>query len=46
MFLEALGQLAVEAGMKVAWFALEDLGALVRRHCAKTAGPPASSKEG
>jgi DNA replication protein DnaC len=31
-FLEALGQLAVEAGMKVAWFALEDLGALVRRH--------------
>ncbi len=32
MFLEALGQLAVEAGMKVAWFALEDLGALVRRH--------------
>jgi DNA replication protein DnaC len=32
MFLEALGQLAVEAGMKVAWFSLEDLGALVRRH--------------
>ncbi|MFA5787287.1 MAG: IS21-like element helper ATPase IstB [Actinomycetota bacterium] len=31
-FLEALGQLAVEAGMKVAWFSLEDLGALVRRH--------------
>jgi hypothetical protein len=23
MFLEALGQLAVEAGMKLAWFALE-----------------------
>jgi DNA replication protein DnaC len=31
-FLEALGQAAVEAGMRVAWFALEDLGALVRRH--------------
>jgi len=31
-FLEALGQTAVEAGMKVAWFTLEDLGALVRRH--------------
>ena len=31
-FLEALGQVAVEASMKVAWFSLEDLGALVRRH--------------
>ena len=31
-FLEALGQTAVEAGMKVARFTLEDLGALVRRH--------------
>jgi DNA replication protein DnaC len=31
-FLEALGQLSVEAGVKVAWFALEDLGVLVRRH--------------
>jgi DNA replication protein DnaC len=31
-FLEALGQLAVEAGSKVAWFTLESLGALVRRH--------------
>jgi len=31
-FLEALGQVAVEAAMKVAWFSLEDLGALVRRH--------------
>jgi DNA replication protein DnaC len=31
-FLEALGQLAVEAGHKVAWFSLESLGALVRRH--------------
>jgi len=30
--LEALGQLAVEAGMKVAWFSLEALGVLVRRH--------------
>lgn len=30
--LEALGQVAVEAGMKVAWFSLESLGALVRRH--------------
>jgi DNA replication protein DnaC len=31
-FLEPLGQTAVEAGMKVAWFTLEDLGVLVRRH--------------
>lgn len=30
--LEALGALAVEAGMHVAWFSLETLGALVRRH--------------
>ena len=30
--LEALGQQAVEAGMKVAWFTLEDLGVLLRRH--------------
>ena len=30
--LEALGQTAVEAGMKVAWFTLESLGVLVRRH--------------
>ena len=30
-FLEALGQAAVEAGMKVAWFSLESLGAMVRR---------------
>src|SRR6185437_1177424 len=30
--LEALGQLAVEAGRHVAWFTLEALGALVRRH--------------
>lgn len=31
-FLEALGQAAVDAGHKVTWFSLEDLGALVRRH--------------
>ena len=31
-FLEALGQLAVEAGLKVAWFSLEILGGLVHRH--------------
>jgi DNA replication protein DnaC len=31
-FLEALGQLCIEAGLKVAWFSLEDLGVLVRRH--------------
>ncbi len=30
--LEALGQQAVEAGLKVAWFTLEDLGLLLRRH--------------
>ena len=30
--LEALGQHAVEAGMKVAWFTLEQLGVLLRRH--------------
>ncbi|GGO60622.1 IS21-like element helper ATPase IstB [Nonomuraea cavernae] len=29
---EALGQAAVEAGMAVMWFTIEDLGALVRRH--------------
>ncbi|MGE3272398.1 MAG: IS21-like element helper ATPase IstB [Chloroflexota bacterium] len=31
-FLEALGQLAVEVGLKVAWFTLESLGVLVHRH--------------
>jgi DNA replication protein DnaC len=31
-FCEALGQAAVESGMTVAWFTIEDLGALVRRH--------------
>jgi DNA replication protein DnaC len=30
--LEALGQQAVESGLKVAWFTLEDLGVLLRRH--------------
>jgi hypothetical protein len=27
-----LGQAAIEAGLTVAWFTIEDLGALVRRH--------------
>jgi DNA replication protein DnaC len=31
-FCEALGQAAIEAGLTVAWFTIEDLGALVRRH--------------
>jgi DNA replication protein DnaC len=31
-WLEAIGHLAVERGMRVAWFSLESLGALVRRH--------------
>ncbi len=30
--LEALGQAAVEQGLGVSWFSVEDLGALVRRH--------------
>src|SRR5580658_1633542 len=30
--LEAIGHDAVERGMTVAWFSVEDLGALVRRH--------------
>lgn len=30
--LEALGQQAVEQGLKVAWFTLEDLGVLLHRH--------------
>ena len=30
--LEALGQHAVEQGLKVAWFTLENLGVLLRRH--------------
>ena len=31
-FLEALGHLTVEQGLRVAWFTLEDLGLLLRRH--------------
>lgn len=31
-FCEALGQTAIEAGLAVAWFTIEDLGTLVRRH--------------
>ena len=31
-FLEALGQKAIEAGMPVAWFTLEQIGVLVRAH--------------
>ncbi|TDB89229.1 ATP-binding protein [Micromonospora fluostatini] len=31
-FCEALGQLAVDRGMTVAWFTIEQLGGLVRRH--------------
>lgn len=31
-FLEALGQLVVEAGHKVSWFSLEQLGHMVHRH--------------
>ncbi|MFJ9609677.1 ATP-binding protein [Kitasatospora sp. NPDC101176] len=31
-FSEALGQSAVDAGMTVAWFTIEDRGALIRRH--------------
>ena len=30
--LEALGQQAVEEGLKVSWFTLEDLGVLLRSH--------------
>ena len=33
-FLEALGQAAVDAGRKVSWFSLENLGFHVRRHSA------------
>jgi DNA replication protein DnaC len=31
-FCEALGHAAIDAGRTVAWFSIEDLGALVRRH--------------
>jgi len=42
--LEALGQLAVEQGMHVAWFNLEDLGGLIRRHRADDTVSKAISK--
>ncbi len=32
MFLESLGQAAIDTGRRVAWFSLEALGVLVRRH--------------
>ena len=31
-FIEALGQAAVDAGKKVSWFSLENLGSLISRH--------------
>jgi len=31
-FCEALGQHAIETGLIVAWYSIEDLGALIRRH--------------
>ena len=31
-FSEALGQLAIDTGRTVAWFSIEELGALIRRH--------------
>jgi DNA replication protein DnaC len=31
-FCEALGQLAIDSGRTVAWFGIDELGALVRRH--------------
>jgi hypothetical protein len=37
--LEALGQHAVETGLHVAWFTLESLGVLVRRHRADDTSP-------
>ena len=41
---EALGQLAVEQGLHVAWFTLEDLGGLIRRHRADDTVSKAISK--
>ena len=32
MLLEALGQQAIDAGMRVSWLSVEDPGSLVRRH--------------
>jgi len=48
-FLEALGQLAVEQGMHVAWFTLEDLGGLIppaprRRHRQQSHRPDPASR--
>ena len=43
-FCEALGQAAVDAGCKVAWFSLEHLGALVRRHSADDTAAKAINK--
>ena len=42
--LEALGQHAVEQGLHVAWFTLEDLGGLIRRHRADDTVSKAISK--
>jgi DNA replication protein DnaC len=42
--LEALGQHAVEQGMRVAWFTLEDLGVLLRRHRADDTVPRAIAR--
>jgi hypothetical protein len=42
--LEALGQLAIEHGLHVAWFTLEDLGGLIRRHRADDTVSKAISK--
>ncbi|MGO9298057.1 MAG: ATP-binding protein, partial [Streptosporangiaceae bacterium] len=43
-FLEALGQAAVQAGKHVAWFTLEALGVLVRRHRADDSGTKAIAR--
>ncbi|MEU1815917.1 ATP-binding protein [Streptomyces roseifaciens] len=43
-FAEALGQTAVEAGLAVSWFTVEDLGALVRRHRSDDSIAPALEK--
>jgi len=42
--LEALGQHAVEQGLRVAWFTLEGLGALLRRHRADDTVPKAIAR--
>ena len=43
-FLEALGQQAVEEGMRVAWFTLEDLAAPIRSHRADDTATRAVSR--